>query len=49
MHPREFIAKHIKATLEKEEFPPSCGLAGGERSHLLFRPNTQLRKGESVR
>lgn len=22
MHPREFIAKHIKATLEKEEFPP---------------------------
>ncbi len=23
MHPREFIAKHIKATLEKEEFPPT--------------------------
>ncbi len=22
MHPSEFIAKHIKATLEKEQFPP---------------------------
>lgn len=27
MHPSEFIAKHIKATLEKEQFPP-CDLAG---------------------
>lgn len=28
MHPSEFIAKHIKATLEKEQFPPPCDLAG---------------------
>lgn len=49
MHPREFIAKHIKATLEKEEFPPPCGLVGGERSHRLLRPDTQFRQGEGVR
>lgn len=49
MHPREFIAKHIKATLEKEEFPPPCGLVGGERSHHLLRPDAQLRQGEGVR
>lgn len=28
MHPSDFIAKHIKATLEKEQFPPPCDLAG---------------------
>lgn len=34
MHPNEFIAKHIKATLEKEQFPDhaiSLGVAEAKR------------------
>lgn len=49
MHPREFIAKHTQATLEKEEYPPPCDLAGCGGSQTLFRPDTQLCQGEGVR
>ena len=46
MHPREFIAKHIKATLEKEEFPPHAVSLGVREATVYFDRTPSFAKGK---
>lgn len=46
MHPREFIAKHIKATLEKEEFPPHAVSLGVKEATFFFDRTPSFAKGK---
>lgn len=46
MHPSEFIAKHIKATLEKEQFPPHAISLGVDEAKRYFDRTPSFAKGK---
>ena len=46
MHPNEFIAKHIKATLEKEQFPPHAISLGVAEAKSYFDRTPSFAKGK---
>ncbi|MFM5229598.1 hypothetical protein ACET9H_10060 [Aeromonas media] len=46
MHPREFIAKHAQATLEKEEYPPHAVSLGVVEATRYFDRTPSFAKGK---
>ena len=48
MHPREFIAKHIKATLEKDQFPPRRSRWAWLKPNAISTGHPALQKGRCL-